>query len=169
MEQQKDNKLTFLETLKTEKPHQFAVALESIKATGNIFYIPHLIDKLNSTEDIDIQNQILEFLHAIKDKDITKYYVEAINKSNNSRVLNNLLQFCWESGFDLSAHGDVFVKLVIDQEYETAIEAFTVVEENQTNYSAEQKEQFVKLINQNIATASSEKKTLLAELIKVIS
>ncbi len=169
MEQQKDNQLVFLETIKTEKPHQFAVALESIKASGTIFYIPHLIEKLNNTEDIDIQSQILDFLHSIKDKNVTQYYVEAIKNSNKSRILNSLLQFCWESGYDLASYGDIFVKLVISENYETAIEAFTVVEENQLNYTQEQKDEFIELINQNIEAASNEKKSLLAELVKVLS
>jgi hypothetical protein len=169
MEQKKQTQLIYLESLKSDSLQTSATAVENIKQSGMIEYIPHLIQRMNDAENEEFQNLILSFLHTIKDKNIVKYYIDAINTVKNDKILNHLIQLCWESGFDLSQYGNTFIQITIDKKYDAAIEAFTVIEENLLYFSKEQKSDYSNLLKSNLAQISDDKKPLIAELIKLLT
>ena len=160
--------LLLLNNLKLENFKEIAKAINKIKDTGNIQYIPHLIEKLNSTSNNEIRKQIITFLHTIKDVKVVIFYVEAIKSGKNSNILKDLIQFCWEGGFDLAPYGEVFINIVIEKEYEIAIEAFTVIEENLMNFSEEQKKQYTSLLKEKLSETNEVKKAFIVELIKLL-
>ena len=160
--------LLLLNNLKPENSKEIAEVITKIKEIGNIQYIPHLIEKLNSTNNKEIRKQILTFLHTIKDVKVVIFYVEAIKSGKNRNILKDLIQFCWEGGFDLAPYGEVFINVVIEEEYEIAIEAFTVIEENLMNFSEEQKKQYSSLLKEKLSETDEVKKAFIVELIKLL-
>lgn len=160
--------LLLLNNLKSENPKEIAEAIIKIKETGNIQYIPYLIEKLNLVSNNEIRKQISTFLHSIKEVKVVVFYLEAIKNGKNRNILKDLIQFCWEGGFDLAPYGEVFINVVIEEEYEIAIEAFTVIEENLMNFSEEQKKQYSSLLKEKLSETDEVKKAFIVELIKLL-
>lgn len=163
-----NEKMEFLEKLNSENTKDVLIAIEEIKKTGNVEYIPFLIEKLNASYESEIGKEILKFLHTIKDKKATGFYIGAIQKTKNKKILKELVQFCWESGFDLSPYGETFIKVLIEEDYEIAIEAFSVLEENLIDFSEEQRKEHTKYLKEKLSSLEETKKALIVELIKLL-
>ena len=161
--------LVLLSALESNDSKVVVEAVNKIKETGDIHYIPHLIEKLSSTSDDALRKQILNLLHTVKDKKATAFYIEAIDNGKNKKILKDLLQFCWESGFDLSPYGQVFLKVAIEEEYEIAIEAFSAIEENIMDFTEEQKQEHVKYLKERLSSVDEVKKALIVELVNLLS
>lgn len=127
-----------------------------------------MIERLNSDFENEIGKTILALLHTIKDEKAVFYYTEALKSGQYKKINKELLQFCWENGFNLSNYGNIFVNLVIEEDYETTIEAFTVLEENIPNFNELQKQEMASSLKENLSSQKESKKALLAELIKLL-
>ena len=165
--QENKKKLELLPLLQSKEPQQVLKSIDKIKASGDTKYIPFLIEKLNSEFNNEVGKNILALLHTIKDEKAVFYYAEALKGGNSKNIQKELLQFCWENGFNLSNYGNVFANLVLTEEYETAIEAFTVLEENIHNFDDSQKKEITTSLKENLGDLDESKKALVAELIKL--
>jgi hypothetical protein len=55
--------------------------------------------------------------------------IDAISSAKNSAQRKILISACWESGIDFSDHFMYFAELVLNGDFETSLEALTVIEE----------------------------------------
>ena len=67
-------------------------------------------------------------LKMLKDENAQQFLLDSIHNTDNEEHLSILIAACWESGLDFTAHFSEFISLVIDSDYITAIEAYTVIE-----------------------------------------
>ncbi len=74
------------------------------------------------------KNEIENILGTIKDKNSAPLFVEALQNEKYKPVQKSILMACWQNGLDFSLFLPVFVDLVITEDWETAFEAFTVIE-----------------------------------------
>ena len=103
-------------------------ALESIKNKGNKLYIPILFDLLNSAPGPEIETDIKSLLETVKDKDSINTFMRALEDEKFKPIRKSILVACWQNGLDFSTFLPVFVDLVIKEDWETAFEAFTVID-----------------------------------------
>lgn len=103
-------------------------ALNTLKAEGNIHYLPLLFDVLNSGPEKKVETEITEILGTLKVKDATPVMVNALKEKKYKPIRKKLLTACWQNGLDYKNHLQVFVDLVIEEDWETGFEAFTVID-----------------------------------------
>jgi hypothetical protein len=103
-------------------------AIETIKRRGNRLYIPILFDLLNSSPGPEIEDEIKDLLETVKDKAATNSFMRAIEDDRYKTIRKTILMACWQNGLDFSTFLPVFIDLVIDEDWEIAFEAFTVID-----------------------------------------
>jgi hypothetical protein len=103
-------------------------AIEAIQRKGNKLYLPVLFDLLNSSPGHEIETEIKNLLGTVKDKTSVNSFMRAIEDDKYKRIRKTILTACWQNGLDFSTFLPVFVDLVIHEEWETAFEAFTVID-----------------------------------------
>ncbi len=103
-------------------------AIELIKKKGNKFYIPILLDLLNSLPEEEIETEIKGLLGSVKDKESINGFMRAIEDEKYKSIRKSILIACWQNGLDFSTFLPVFVDLIIKEDWEIAFEAFTVID-----------------------------------------
>jgi len=157
--------------LKSDKIEEIEKGLKLSNDKGTVDEIPLICNLLNHPEKELLENSIIELLSSIKIKESNLKIIESIEifkeKNNNLRAL---IQVCWQSQLDFTQYLDLFVDVFIYEDYLTALESLTVIENILSDYSYKEDyllEQVDKLKDK--LSEMDEQKILLAkELILVL-
>lgn len=103
-------------------------AIETIKKKGNKLYIPILFDLLNSMPEPEIATEIKSLLGNVKDKESINGFMRAVEDDKYKPIRKSILTACWQNGLDFSTFLPIFIDLVINEDWEIAFEAFTVID-----------------------------------------
>lgn len=103
-------------------------AIISTKEVGNKLYIPILFDLLNSKPEHEIEVEITKLLGTVKDKDSVNTFMRAIEDDKYKSIRKTILTACWQNGLDFSTFLPVFIDLIVNEEWEIAFEAFTIID-----------------------------------------
>lgn len=154
---------------KTADEKKIIHKLNDIKKNGKPIVIP-LIVALLEHEDCNeaIEKIILETLGQLKNKECIPYIIKSFDDVKLDSTKKKIIMTCWQSGLDYSAHIVVFANEFIKGSYETAIEAFTVIEEWIHASSKEQITECKNFLKENISTVKEDKKAFYLELVKFV-
>ena len=106
-------------------------ALERIKESGNEGYLTILFDLLLSGPDTEVRKEILSILGSVKIKHATTLLMEAIEDSRYLAIRKELLTACWQNGLDFTPYFPALIQIIIESDWETAFEAFTIIENSE--------------------------------------
>jgi hypothetical protein len=141
-------------------------ALIDIKETGNKFYIPLLFDLLNSKPEPEIAKEIIKLLGTVKDKDSVNMFMRAVEEIKFKPIWKIILSTCWQNGLDFSTFIPVFIDLIINEDWEIAFEAFTIID----NLETLPDETIIKIASEKIKvsleSANEQKSYFLNEVLK---
>lgn len=140
-------------------------AIESIQKKGNKLYIPMLLDLLNSSPETEIETEIKNLLGTIKDKETVNSFMRAIEDEKYKLIRKSILTACWQNGLDFSTFLPVFIDLIINEDWEIAFEAFTVIDNMEFLPGTEIIKTSVAKINLAIPNASEQNKYFLNEIL----
>lgn len=144
-------------------------ALEEIKVKGNPAYLPILFALLNSNPEFEIEKKIINILGALKMQDSVPVIAEALMEPKLHGIRKELTAACWQNGLDYRNYLHVFIDIIIEEEWETGFEAFTVIENMETFPDREKVELSIKKINSALPETEERKKYLLEETLGIIS
>ena len=144
-------------------------ALGRIKEKGNTGSLKPLVSLLNSEPGPEIEKEILFILNNLKAKDAVTEIINAIVNPEYVSIRKKLITCCWQNGLDFKNHLPLFADLIIEGDWETAFEAFTVIE-NMENLP-EQKiiDAAAGKIREALKNADDQKKYFLTESLSLIS
>jgi len=150
------------------QPETVISALKSLKNEGNVHYLPHLFELLNSNPAENIEKEIITLLNNLKVSEAAPILAEALTAQKYKPIRKTLATACWQNGLEYKDHFLVFLDLVIEEDWETSFEAFTVID-NMENYPAgEVAEQASDKIYLALKNAGEQKKYFLHEILKMI-
>ena len=157
--------------LKSDKIEEIEKGLKLSNEKGTIDEIPLICNLLKHPEKELLENSITELLSSIKIKESNLKIIESIEIFKEQKAnLRVLIQVCWQSQLDFTQYLDLFVDVFISEDYLTAIESFTVIENILTDYSY--KEDFlmeqVDKVKDNLSEMDESKLILAKELILVL-
>lgn len=144
-------------------------ALEEIKVRGNPAYLPVIFALLNSNPGFEIEKEILNILGALKIQESVPVITEALQEPRLQGIRKELTAACWQNGLDYKNYLHVFIDIIIEEEWETGFEAFTVIENMETLPGREVIESSVNKINSALPVTEERKKYLLQEILGIIS
>jgi hypothetical protein len=139
-------------------------AIDRIRNSGNPEYLPYLMSLLIQSLPESIINEVLIILGELKDQKSVPFLLEAINNNEYTSVRKELIASCWQNGLDFSDHLPFFVDLVINNEFEIAFEAFTVIENLEFQPVEEVRQSEIKKIDDAIVTSKEININLLRAL-----
>ncbi len=140
------------------------VILETIKKlrhSGNRDIIPEIIDLISSDFSDEVTNACAGLLNDLKDKKSAGMIPEAILQNRHRKNLDRIVASCWQNGLDYSPYIDLFIDLVIEEDFMTALESFSVVEQNIHALSVEEREIKAAYLQGRISETDSEKSLLV--------
>lgn len=160
-----------LETIRKLRSGREDVIIETIKGlreTGNREVLPEIVDLASAGVSEAITNTCINLLNDLKDKSSARIISSAIRENRHRGNLSRIVAACWQNGLDYSADIDLFIDLVIEEDYEVALEAFTVVQENIHLLGTAEREQKALVIENRRNEAGEEKRPLVNELIAIV-
>ncbi|WP_347841518.1 hypothetical protein [uncultured Draconibacterium sp.] len=146
---------------------QVLQALNLLKEQGNAEYLPILFDLLLAGCEAEVEQTIIKLLGTVKDKSTIPVFVHALQNEKYKPIRKKITTVCWQNGLDFSEHIETFTDLVITENWETAFEAFTVIE-NFEHFPAPEVMKPLKLkIAAALKLAQDQRAYLLEELLKL--
>jgi hypothetical protein len=142
--------------------------LGEIRVDGDVSILPELFDLLLDQEDEQVLLEIRTLLNDLKDQEAAPVLADAINQADYQGISQYLVAACWQNGLSYGKFLDQFVEAAIRGSYETAIEAFTVIEGAMGEVEEPQRERAIRFIRSHLPEMDDQKKILLHELVKVI-
>lgn len=143
--------------------------LNLLKEKGNKEYLPILFELLLLKPEIEVEKEIIKLLETIKDSSTVAVFVEALKEERFVPIRKNILTCCWQNGLDFSSYIDLFVDLIIEDEWEVAFEAFTVIENLKHFPPAEELKETKLRIANALKSANEQKQYFLEEILKMTS
>jgi hypothetical protein len=143
--------------------------LQQLRVKGSIQFLPAVFTLLFSRRMDNINDEIVSFINDIKDPAAVPLFMDAVKTFHGREGYSDLISACWQCGLDFSAYIDQFIELVMEEDYYTSVEAFSVIEENVTNLSSQQRTSRIEFIRSKLELLSPEKKLLVNELISLLS
>jgi len=140
-------------------------ALESIQRKGNKLYLPILFDLLNASPEHEIETEIKNLLGTVKDKESVNSFLRAIEDDKYKSIRKEILTACWQNGLDFSTFLPVFINLIIHEDWETAFEAFTVIDNLEYLPSDEIIKISIAKINEALPFTNDQNKYFLSEIL----
>lgn len=98
----------------------------------NADYVTVLVSPKTSREEKD------EALIKLKENKAQAFMVKAIQKTKKNDQKATIIAACWETGLDFSNYFPFFVDLINDEDFHVSFEAFTVIQEMESDITKEQ-------------------------------
>lgn len=146
---------------------QVLAALNKLKESGNKDYLPILFELMVAGCEQDVEKEIQKLLGTIKDKETIPVFINALQEDRYEPIRKNITTACWQNGLDFSANIEVFVDVVINENWETAFEAFTVIDNMEHLPSPEVMKPIKLRIARALKIADEKKAYMLEELLKL--
>jgi hypothetical protein len=154
--------------LKTGEPETIEQTIEEIGETGDSSFIVALTDFLHQTDEPELKNKILKLFGELKHSDAVDQLIRVIQNPNYEREQSALIATCWQNGLNYSPYLPYFADLVIEKEFETAFEAFTVIENMYGKIDKIIEAQTLDKIKLALTTANEQKIYFLKGLLEII-
>jgi hypothetical protein len=167
MEEAKLNK-EYLKKLNTGSEDVVLHTLKELRESGNNDLLPAIIDLLQTSRNHEIQSEVISFLNDLKKQSSVDIFVANLNSHRSRHYFAKLVGACWQNGLDYSGHLEFFIDIVINEDYVSAMEAFTVIESNITRLEAAKREKLAGIIEGSRDKVTREKEPLVEELIGVM-
>ncbi len=158
----------WIKKLKTGREDLILENLKEFRQTGSNQLLPEVIALLKNNSVKKIHDEVLSILSDLNNQSSVEIFMENIEDHRGTDHFTELVCACWQNGLDYSTYTDFFIAIVIDDPYETAIEAFTVVEGNVNSLPDKAREKMASDIEKAKSSAPIEKRGLLEELKSVV-
>jgi hypothetical protein len=169
-QQKKNERLTRqIKALRSGNRTTILDAIREIRSDSDVSILPELIQLLPEQEDDEITLAVSSLLNDLKMQDAVPFLVEALSDPEYQPVAQIIAAACWQNGLSYGKYASVFVDAAIRGNYQTTIEAFTVLEETVGELEKKEREELIATIKHQLSAVDEQKKLLLRELIKVIT
>ncbi len=158
----------FKSSIKSGNPELVDHALEEIKIKGDDSYIAPLIEFMHHATNKEVKEKVYGLFLDLKHEDSVDILINEMKKENDLDVLESLVAACWQNGLNYSRHLPYFVQLIIDQEFQIAFEAFTVIENMYGKIEGDIESMLLGKIEKSIPNAEERKQYLLKGLLEII-
>lgn len=157
------------------KKNLFSTDNERVKSTiieirnnGSIEMLELLFDLLISNPENLIKKDILNCISDLKDKNSVPFLIDSIQNSKYSTIKKDLLNAYWQTSLDFSPYPNLFVDILIQDDFEIGIEALTIIEIVTENIEDSKKTDIYNKIKSNLPESNSPKKDLMIAALDIL-
>lgn len=131
-------------------------------------YLPEVINLLYKTQIEETRRELSLFLIGFKDPGGIPYIIDALRDDQFKPIWNIIISACWQSGMDYSNNLDTFILIFLKEDYLTALEAFSVIEQSLPYLEEHKLGQYRKQLESGLNKVDKDKATLVREMIKIM-
>lgn len=143
-------------------------ALKKIKESSNINIIPHLFDLINEDTQSIIKRDVLQVICDIKDRDAVPILINEISTKDFGNDTSEVIATFWQSRLDFSKYLTTFIKIFLKENYQTSLEAFTVVEESLCRIDRDIQQECIHILQSNVKNVTNDKLPLYNEMLVLL-
>ncbi len=138
-----------------------------LREEGSVEILADLINVYKAYKEKELGKLIFSFLVDLKNQDNAELLLKFINNIDYKSIKTELISLCWQTTLNFDSYFENFIDIFINSDFETAIEAFSVIE-YMNYFDKQQLELNIKKLQINIGNVSEEKKALLVDLVNVL-
>ncbi|MDA3823588.1 MAG: hypothetical protein PF450_13395 [Bacteroidales bacterium] len=142
--------------------------LEEIRNEGPISVLPEIFELMLITEDKELISACLALLSDLKSSDAVPVLITALQDKNYIPIRHLITSACWQNGLDYHENIHVFSKIIQEDDFLTAIEAFTVVENSIGDLDDPSIVKLTDSLQCALEAADEQKNALITELLSAI-
>ncbi len=157
-----------INALKKSSDEEIMAMLIDLKEQGELFYVRTLLEILSENRSELLNKALVEYLSDIKLQDAVKIISDFVSENYADKDVNDILLVSWQSRLDFSKHLDPYIQILINANYKTAFEAFTVIENSIDSLSANELTQYGSTIKKAVQKSNRDKQLLLLEMISIL-
>lgn len=157
-----DNQNEILQQIGSGDQNLINQAIQEIKENGDLSMAHSLLELLAQHPANFPETTIISLLADIKDSHFRTSLTDLLQTSTDSRLKAILLRIAWESALDYSAYWPLFLSLLLEEDFEVALEASTALEEMVCQLTPEHRQQLADSL-QN-AAVPADKKFLISQI-----
>ena len=135
-----------LKKIQNGNPELLAEAVKEIKENGNLSIAQMLLENLGNIRDAHTLTTIVNLLADIKENAFREILINALQSASQPSIKTELLRIIWESSLDYSRYLPIFLDILQNDDFTTAFEASTVIENMVYNLTTEQHQQLHEFI-----------------------
>lgn len=154
--------------LEGENTQEQIEIIKKVRASGDERLISPMLDLLGRTADNELIATIIQLINDLRDQQAVEALVKAVSERKGGIQYKYVVASCWQNRLDFSNYLDVFIDVLMQENYETSIEAFTVIEESFENVDQEQLKQYHFATKEAFINTAEQKRPLVKELLKSI-
>jgi hypothetical protein len=168
MEERKLNN-EIIRRLRSDKPGMVIPVLNHLRQSVHASaYLNEIVNLLYQTSNENTRREISLFLSDLKDPAAVPQIIKALNNTRYRSVWNIITEACWQSGLDFSNNIDTFIRLFLEEDYLTALEAFSVIEQSVHLIEYKNLKVYRQKLVESLENIDKEKAPLVREMIKIM-
>jgi len=126
LNEKKDNLI--IEKLNSSNESKINEAIAEIRQNGKPEFFPHMINLYKNSSSYIVKQQLFDTFIDIKDVNVIPYIVQTLKNPEYKNIKKDLLNICWQTSLDFIDYVDIFIEIFIFDDFETAFEAFTIID-----------------------------------------
>ncbi|MBN2350527.1 MAG: HEAT repeat domain-containing protein [Bacteroidales bacterium] len=142
--------------------------ISELRQTGSAEILPYVFELVSASKSSEVRDSAIQFLSNIKDKTAVPFIVKELVARKYGENYSRLVATCWQSRLNYSEYMDTFVLIFVKENYQTALEAFTVIEESLVSASQDKRTACYNLLLSKKKSIAEDKIPLYRELIKIV-
>lgn len=139
-----------------------------LRDNGGLYLVNTFLNILLSNRSEALKRTVIETLANINDLKAAKLYVDFIRSNFETNRITDVLTICWQSRLDFTDDIEIFFDLLCKSDYQTAFEAFTVIENNLDSLTTEQLANYISIVKSKVSKADRDKQLLLLEMVSTL-
>lgn len=143
-------------------------AVKKIHNSGNVELLYPLLQLIKRTSNPKVERKSKAVFFDLKTNDATAFVVESIKAEDDISIKQFLVTACWNNSLDYSAHLDLFIDLFLNEIFEIAFDAYTVIENMIGFPDLEIIKIQIDKLKSKASTIESSKKQLLVDLVNLL-
>jgi len=161
-------KAIFEQNLKEGSDEFIISTLEELRESGEDYMVDSIINLLFSKRSEVLKEAVVNFLVDVKNQAAAINIINTIKEKRNSADVARLVSVCWQSRLDFSNDIELFMELLCKADYQTSIEAFSVIENALDNTSDEKIAEYTLYLRDEVNKTSTDKQPLVQQMILVM-
>jgi hypothetical protein len=155
-------------TLNSKDEKSVLTKLRELKESGNVYILPYILDLLVTSNSQVVVQEVLNIIRDLRDQKCVPVIVDYIEKNKVGNHIGDIISSCWQSRLDFHSYLNTFATCFLHGDYQTSLEAFTVIEEMLWKSTGEQIQSCREILVKYVGEINKEKQPLYRELIKVL-
>lgn len=171
MATKKINKTTekILKGLYSSEHNEIIKALDLIPAKGNDHVVLPLLDLYLESGSSEVKDKISKIILQLRSETCIDILLGALNEKKNVPIQNFIISAFWNNNWDMGDHISKLTEFAINGSFETALEALTVIENQEGPFDEELLMDAIVSTREYLSKNTEEpKKDLIASLNRVL-